>query len=114
MECREIDFGIKIARLSLTLNQCCLETPLKILFQQHRPNWDTCDARHLAAARGGRQLPRPEQLNVARRTLALSLRGWHGGQSPCRAQRGSPRRERPNSDVCRACIYEGALDRLAS
>jgi hypothetical protein len=28
-----------------------------------------------AAARGGRQLPRPEQLKVARRTLALSLRG---------------------------------------
>jgi len=36
----------------------------------------------LAAARGGRQLPRPEQLNVARRTLALSLRGWHGGPRP--------------------------------
>src|SRR5262249_25641380 len=53
----------------------------------------------LAAARGGRRLPRPEQLNVARRTLALSLRGWHGGQPPCRAQRGSPRRGRPNSDV---------------
>ena len=32
----------------------------------------------LAAALGGRQLPRPEQLNVARRTLAFSLRGWHG------------------------------------
>jgi hypothetical protein len=36
----------------------------------------------LAAARGGRQLPRPEHLNVARRTLALSLRGWHGGPRP--------------------------------
>src|SRR5262249_57692572 len=36
----------------------------------------------LAAARGERQLPRPEQLNVARRTLALSLRGWHGGPRP--------------------------------
>jgi len=36
----------------------------------------------LAAARGGRQLPRPAQLNVARRTLALLLRGWHGGPRP--------------------------------
>src|SRR5262249_43384249 len=35
-----------------------------------------------AAAGGGRQWPRPEQLNVARRTLALSLRGWHGGPRP--------------------------------
>ena len=34
----------------------------------------------LAAARGGRQLPRPEQLNVARRTLAFSLRGSRGRQ----------------------------------
>jgi hypothetical protein len=34
----------------------------------------------LAAALGGRQLPRPEQLNVARRTLAFSLRGWHGSR----------------------------------
>jgi hypothetical protein len=36
----------------------------------------------LAAARGGRQLPRPEHLNVARPTLALSLRGWQGGPRP--------------------------------
>jgi hypothetical protein len=36
----------------------------------------------LTAARGGRQLPRPENLNVARRTLALSLRGWQGGPRP--------------------------------
>ena len=34
----------------------------------------------LEAAGGGRQLPRPEQLNVARRTLAFSLRGWHGSR----------------------------------
>ena len=34
----------------------------------------------LAAALGGRQLSRPEQLNVARRTLAFSLRGWHGSR----------------------------------
>jgi len=45
----------------------------------------------LAAARGGRQLPRPEDLNVARRTLALSLRGWqigfHGGKVTARRPR---------------------------
>jgi hypothetical protein len=29
--------SIKIACLSLVLNQCCSETPLQIFFQQHRP-----------------------------------------------------------------------------
>ena len=46
----------------------------------------------LAAARGGRQLPRPEYLNVARRTLALSSRGWHGGPRAAAALARSRRR----------------------
>jgi hypothetical protein len=40
----------------------------------------------LAAARGGRQLPRPEQLNVARRTLACHYEGGtvaRGRSSTC-------------------------------
>ena len=35
-----MEFWIDVARSTLALNQCCWETPLKILFQQYRPEVD--------------------------------------------------------------------------
>jgi hypothetical protein len=58
---RQMDFGIDIARLALALNQCCSETPLKILFQQYRPRADI----------GGAEIPQRSSLLPRRDVLSL-------------------------------------------
>jgi hypothetical protein len=36
IESEQMDFSIDVAHSTLALNQCCSETPLKILFQRYR------------------------------------------------------------------------------
>jgi hypothetical protein len=47
--------------LTLALNQCCSETPLKILFQQYRPRADI----------GGAEIPQRSSLLPRRDVLSL-------------------------------------------